>query len=112
MKVVVQILFLLFYVASGYAAGQKKLVRTVDAIHHSNSQTDEPQIGAEGQRTDRSLPKYREAKKVNKDFENRPVTNVVLAPSTTTRQFTAPNVRFTTQFALDRSNPRAPPLLS
>ena len=111
MRIAAQLFFLFFYVASTYATTQEKLADTIRGIQHL-PQDGESKIGSDCKAANHGLPKYREAKKVNKDFENRPAITIDLAPASMSRQFTAHNESLKEQFTLDKSNPRAPPIFS
>jgi hypothetical protein len=112
MRSLLQIAFLFFYAASTFAAGQTKTEQIVQELQHSDSGDDEVGIDQECPKVNHGLPKYREAKKANNDFQFRPVDTVVLAPATASWHFVADAVFYRSQLTLDRSHSRAPPTLS
>jgi len=111
MKVTVHILFLLFYVASTYVVRQERVAETV--WHVLNLPwNDGTKVEAPDHDPIYGLPKHREAKKVNKDFEHRPAIVVDLAPVSTVREFTALATSVKTQLTWDKTKSRAPPSFS
>ncbi len=62
MRRVLQILFLLFYVASTYAIGQERTSLIVSELQHSGSREGQSQVGDGCRQLDPSRPIYRQAK--------------------------------------------------
>jgi len=56
------LLFLLFYIASGYAVRQERATLLVSALTHSCSRDDETQFNARKEQPDGGCPYYRQAK--------------------------------------------------
>jgi hypothetical protein len=111
MKVVGQILFLLFYVASAYAVRAERIADTIQEVRAA-AVTESLEIGSDETHSPHGFPRYREAKKVNKDFENRPALIVTLAPESAFHDFTVSPTSIRSLSTLDSSHPRAPPILS
>jgi hypothetical protein len=106
MRVAVQILFLLFYVVSTYVVKQEKVATTILQVrlHAENHETLRDAKGPV-----QGLPKYREAKKANKDFENGPEEIPELIPLLISAHFPVRSVWLKAQLTLDTAHSRAPP---
>ena len=110
MKAVIQLSFLLFYIASAYVAGQIKTIQIIQKIQHSSSGEDTVTIGESRTKLDRGLPRFREAKKSSSDLQYRTRSVVNPAPETRILLFIGfpPSVHL--PFTLKRSHSRAPPV--
>jgi len=113
MKVAAQIVFLLFYIAAAYTAGETRLGQTILEIRHAiSSENDSAELRSVYRDSTHGLPKYRQAKKVEKDFVNRPPVRVEFSAKFASREYTIPELLLTIQFQPDTSHSRAPPILT
>lgn len=110
MRQVLQLVFLLFYVASAYAITQERVSLIVQEIQHSTSRDEQQQFDDSCKQLRNGYPHYREAKTVNTDKYVRPATVVHSAPAIRIRFFVPHITSFQIDVSLETSCPRAPPV--
>jgi hypothetical protein len=109
MNALLQLVFVLFYITSVYAAAELKTTHYLQKIQHASRADDGPAIESAFSQEDRALPHYREAKKSSKDFEYLPLFKLEFRPPTTIEKLSAQHRREVFQYRTQPLHPRAPP---
>lgn len=80
MRQAMQILFLVFYVASTYAIGQERTNLIVSELQHSRCREDQTQFKDGCKQLEQGFPTYRHAKPRTIGFQNFPGSRPFLCP--------------------------------
>jgi hypothetical protein len=108
----IQILFLIFYVASSYAISQERTSLVVSDIQHGGSRADIPSVDSRFDRLDADYPNFRHAKpKDTCDIYFWHFESVHLVPHVVERSFHPLTVSLGSNDPDAIEPPRAPPVL-
>jgi hypothetical protein len=111
MKAALQLGFVIFYVTSASAVAQLRTSWAIQEIQHTAaSVANTLKIDQESYKDGDNLPRYREAKKMSKEFQQPPVWNIGLSQPAKPQILVASDWRQHLHFRLPPSHSRAPPL--
>jgi hypothetical protein len=109
MRAAIQVLFLVFYVGSSYVTSQHRVSYIVHKLEHFNARGTDTAL-ADGCKERVRYTRFREAKKAGVDFYFMPDMSPRFVPLVSTRRFVPQTISLQSQFDVETSHSRAPPM--